>query len=1194
VIGVVDLDASVKDENAVHDTAPEAGEPQMSSILPEHRRKIGNEGVTTDTNQSFSPALDIIPGKRQPGPREVPGATQSSLDTASLRPTLDSAPPTAEPEETKTAGKRAGAPRIANLPALKDVDQKLENLLESLIENRGLLKEENDTHALRKHQLRAYDKLIEHLQEGERNGWYKLPTGTGKTALFVSIARASGLKTLIVVPNTNLVDQTADDEFKEFAPELVEKGLVKKFFGEEKPAEGEKLVEEGGALVTTYQSLPNVAERAQQTGTEFDIVICDECHRSYTDIRQEALEKIPGTLIRLAFSASPDRNERDNAERYYGDCIDSMTLMEAIEPNGPGVPVHPDDRILTGVEVIPIQTSSDISQARIKANGEIDERDLEKEQFFEERIQTMIRILKMPENEGKGFVAYWSSTTQAERAAERLKEAGVSCEADYGDMDSKVRKQNIKDQKQGVIQGVSTMKTLIEGWNSPRTEIAFMCHPTMSAIDAEQRLGRVLRRYDNKEYAVVYEFVDKGKDIVTAMDILEGNTRLGVPQEAIEHDSDGDGREMRERVEAEIELNVFHSFAEKEQYFQTFDASFSTHKDKVSDFLVATQFIPSNELASTCIEIETVAGPRQLPAQAFLDALGEKKAELQGLTLNPEAAEKFAKYAGTQNGWGVNQIEQYIQVRNEVEALGANNIPRVTAELHAELQGTDSSDLAQELKDSIERLEVDLMKEQREQTALRDILSSTIKDQSTPPDMGAFCSMTFTVPKTAGAQETIEVSGRVVLNYLNIHSGEAYTLFAMELMEFQTEDIEQEMLTLDTLAERHRADEPQTPEVRRFATIGLNEVEVRLVRDMYQRSPDATAMQVAQSVLRVIDDWSYEKVSDPEQRVNIIREKGNPPQVHEKSNSPYSPTRTVGVLEYLEGFREARDVAVIPGEELISDKMIYELALAAGYGGKQAERTVNVRNERLATANLQKEGVLDDFVREEFPDLTVVSESRFKRHTFPALIDREISGSTILEYYRTHVDAVHDFDSLVDYLHSEKERVESRAAVKAGLDEVLPEDLSQYSPQKFFAKDFELGDGLTITGEDALAIDGFTPPNRFNFARFVLERSSEVVWYEDTTAFSQILDDTNRACEKQQGREKGSNTKLDFSTNPDNPINQLGVQKPKTRQELAELWEHLQAKKEVEDYQPQDAATQLKGWQREGIFRRFSEAIAKS
>ncbi len=45
----------------------------------------------------------------------------------------------------------------------------------------------------------VYNDLIEHLEAGQETGWIQLPTGSGKTALFASIAEAAGLRTLVLV-----------------------------------------------------------------------------------------------------------------------------------------------------------------------------------------------------------------------------------------------------------------------------------------------------------------------------------------------------------------------------------------------------------------------------------------------------------------------------------------------------------------------------------------------------------------------------------------------------------------------------------------------------------------------------------------------------------------------------------------------------------------------------------------------------------------------------------------------------------------------------------------------------------------------------------------------------------------------------------------------------------------------------------
>ena len=97
----------------------------------------------------------------------------------------------------------------------------------------------NSTHELRKGRKRgeqgtqreAFDGYLEGLKDSHRHGYFEIPTGVGKTALFISLIKnyldavngsPDAPRVLIAVPSTDLVVQTAK-AFAKFMPEIAPK-----------------------------------------------------------------------------------------------------------------------------------------------------------------------------------------------------------------------------------------------------------------------------------------------------------------------------------------------------------------------------------------------------------------------------------------------------------------------------------------------------------------------------------------------------------------------------------------------------------------------------------------------------------------------------------------------------------------------------------------------------------------------------------------------------------------------------------------------------------------------------------------------------------------------------------------------------------------------------------------------------------
>src|SRR3989344_567953 len=70
--------------------------------------------------------------------------------------------------------------------------------------------ESQDNPLLREKQFIVYKKIRDFLEQGKRKGYVKLPTGVGKTILFLKIAEALNMKTLVVSPSLVILDQNAE------------------------------------------------------------------------------------------------------------------------------------------------------------------------------------------------------------------------------------------------------------------------------------------------------------------------------------------------------------------------------------------------------------------------------------------------------------------------------------------------------------------------------------------------------------------------------------------------------------------------------------------------------------------------------------------------------------------------------------------------------------------------------------------------------------------------------------------------------------------------------------------------------------------------------------------------------------------------------------------------------------------------
>src|SRR3989344_2874276 len=99
------------------------------------------------------------------------------------------------------------------------VQSQLELNRSQAVQRLGLYLERPQERILREHQVDAFDSLKGFLDSGETAGYISLPTGAGKRVVITELAEALGMRTLVVSPTLQILDQTSAAA-KKFTPDL--------------------------------------------------------------------------------------------------------------------------------------------------------------------------------------------------------------------------------------------------------------------------------------------------------------------------------------------------------------------------------------------------------------------------------------------------------------------------------------------------------------------------------------------------------------------------------------------------------------------------------------------------------------------------------------------------------------------------------------------------------------------------------------------------------------------------------------------------------------------------------------------------------------------------------------------------------------------------------------------------------------
>lgn len=108
---------------------------------------------------------------------------------------------------------------------------------------------------------------------------------------------------------------------------------------------------------------------------------------------------------------------------------------------------------------------------------------------------------------GRPTVAFTATVGQAQRLAEKFREAGIPADCVSGETEKEERRRILSDYDAGRLRVVTTCNVLTEGWDAPATSCVIMARPTTSGVLFVQALGRGLRTYPEKESCLILQFV---------------------------------------------------------------------------------------------------------------------------------------------------------------------------------------------------------------------------------------------------------------------------------------------------------------------------------------------------------------------------------------------------------------------------------------------------------------------------------------------------------------------------------------------------------------------------------------------------------------------------------------------------------------------------------------------------------------
>ena len=434
------------------------------------------------------------------------------------------------------------------------------------IEEAEQLDYQQKTFTLRTHQEEAFSDVINGFKASDR-GKLIMACGTGKTFTALRIAEeiaGVGGRVLYLVPSIGLFSQA----MREWAEQ---QSIPHRYIGICSDTKAGKTTEDASLLeleipVTTaptdisdalqktdekrmkvvfctYHSLP-IVEAAQDAGAPaFDVVLCDEAHRT-TGIEDNGDKTSPFVLVHDAdrirankrlYMTATSRLYTEGAKAKAARHDIEVFSMDDPETYGPEFHRLPFSRaveqdLLSDYKVIVLAMSEQDTDAalqtyRTSGGSEININDAtkivgcwralqnpERKSSDDPEIQPLTRAIAFTNTiaASKSLVNHWNGVIESaiERLPEDQRPSHFISETDHVDgktnaLQRKKRIEWLKGNSDGVCRILSNARCLSEGIDVPALDAVLFMSPRNSHVDIVQAVGRVMRKAEGKTYGYI-------------------------------------------------------------------------------------------------------------------------------------------------------------------------------------------------------------------------------------------------------------------------------------------------------------------------------------------------------------------------------------------------------------------------------------------------------------------------------------------------------------------------------------------------------------------------------------------------------------------------------------------------------------------------------------------------------------------
>ncbi|MGQ4892787.1 MAG: DEAD/DEAH box helicase [Candidatus Njordarchaeia archaeon] len=365
---------------------------------------------------------------------------------------------------------------------------------------------------LRDYQLRA----VELLKVNDYKGVVVLPTGSGKTTVALEVMHRVKLKTLIVVPTLDLLDQWVRNISKNLSIPVSKISVY-----------GGNRFEIGEITVVTYASAKKV-DFLKKVVDYFGLIVFDEAHHLTSELNQEIAKRLIAEY-RVGLTATPGViQKRRILEELVGPIIEVEKVKSLVEKGYLApfefsriyIELAPDEkeryRRLMNKYLNYVKKFSYMGQIeRFNQLVKLSVRDKKAREVLlarleakdiamksKEKMRILVQLLEKHIEEKT--IIFTRHTDEAKYISAQLGIPYIT-----GDIDKKRRKETLEMFKRNKVSKLVTAEVLDEGVDMPSASVGIILAGRPSKTQFIQRIGRLLRPGEGK-VAQIYEVVTRG------------------------------------------------------------------------------------------------------------------------------------------------------------------------------------------------------------------------------------------------------------------------------------------------------------------------------------------------------------------------------------------------------------------------------------------------------------------------------------------------------------------------------------------------------------------------------------------------------------------------------------------------------------------------------------------------------------